>query len=74
MDRRFKILVRVPFYPVMKTPKPGYKQVTVPDALYDRIQGIAKAEDMSMPDLIRKMLGIMYSDSPAGSGKEIKGK
>jgi len=58
----------------MKTPKPGFKQVTVPDALYDRIQGIAKAEGLSMPDLLRKMLGTMYPDSPAGSGEEIKGK
>ena len=36
--------------------------------------GRGAAEDMSMPDLIRKMLGTLYSDSPAGSGKEIKGK
>jgi len=58
----------------MKTPKKGYKQITVPDALYGRIQGIAAAEGRSMPDLIRKMLGDQYPDCPAGSGEEIKGK
>jgi len=57
---------------VMKTPPKGFKQITVPDALHGRIQGIAEAEGLSMPDLIRKMLGDQYPDHPAEAGEEKK--
>jgi len=59
---------------VMKTPKPGYKQITVSAALYSQVQGAAEAEGLSMPDLLRMMLGTLYPDYPAMAGEEIKGK
>uniref|UniRef100_A0A6M3M146 Uncharacterized protein n=1 Tax=viral metagenome TaxID=1070528 RepID=A0A6M3M146_9ZZZZ len=42
-------------------PPKGFKQITVSNELYSRIQGIAKNESQSMPDLIRKMLGVQYN-------------
>jgi len=58
----------------MKTPPKGFKQVTLADRLYKRLQDTAKSEGLSMPDLLRKMLSDQYSDSSAVSGEEIKGK
>jgi len=58
----------------MKTPPKGFTGLTVSDELKDWIKRVAEAEGLSMPDLIRKMLGVQYPDSPAGSGEGIKGK
>ena len=55
---------------VMKTPKPGFKQITISEELKDQIQSRARAEGLTMPDLIRKMLGVMYPDHPVESGEE----
>jgi len=55
-------------------PKPGFKQITVSDALYDRVQGIARGEGLSMPDLIRKMLGALYPEHPVPEGTEEREK
>jgi len=46
----------------MKTPKKGFKGITVSDALYSQIQDTARIEGLSMPDLLRKMLGDQYPD------------
>lgn len=54
----------------MKTPKKGFSQITVSDHLKEKIRSIAEAEGLSMPDLIRKMLGTNYPDYPAGNGEE----
>ena len=51
-------------------PPKGFTQVTISEELKERIQGIARAEGLSMPDLIRKMLGVMYPDHPVESGEE----
>jgi len=53
-------------------PKKGFTQITVPNELKKRIHRIARAEGLSMPDLIRKMLGTMYPDNPAEAGEEKK--
>lgn len=55
-------------------PPKGFTQITVSDQLKDQLKRIAEAEGLSMPDLIRRMLGTNYPDYPAGSGGEIKGK
>jgi len=58
----------------MKTPPKGFTGITLSDELKDRLKRIAEAENLSVPDLIRSMLGTLYPDSPAVSGEERKGK
>ena len=53
-------------------PKKGFTQITVSDQLKDQLKRIAEAEGLSMPDLIRRMLGTLYPDYPAKVGKERK--
>ncbi len=57
---------------VMKTPRKGYTKITVSDALKDQLKCIAEAEGLSMPGLIKKMLGALYPEhpDPVGAGEE----
>ena len=69
LSRRFYILLPVP--PIGdEMPKKGFTQITVSDQLKDQLKSIAEAEGLSMPDLIRRMLGTLYPDYPAKAGKE----
>ncbi|HUW44784.1 MAG TPA: ribbon-helix-helix protein, CopG family [Dehalococcoidia bacterium] len=54
----------------MKTPKPGFKQITLSEELKDQIQSRARAEGLTMPDLLRKLLETNYPDYPAPAGEE----
>lgn len=53
-------------------PKKGYKQITTSNALHGQLKRIAAAEGLSMPGLIRKMLGELYPEYPIpeGAGEE----
>jgi len=53
-------------------PPKGFTQITVSDKLKDHLMRTAEAEGLSMPDLIRKMLGDQYPDHPAEAGEEKK--
>lgn len=41
-------------------PKKGFTQVTIADALKGKLMRAAEAEGLSMPGLIKKMLGEQY--------------
>ena len=58
----------------MKTPPKGFTQITVSDKLKRRLKCTAEALGLSMPDLIRRMLGDLESEHPdqEGTGKSEK--
>lgn len=56
-----------------KMPKEGFTQITVSNTLKDKLKRAAKAVGLSMPRLIRKMLGEQYPEHLADeAGKRLK--
>lgn len=52
-------------------PRKGYKSITVPEDLYERLMEKAQEESLTLPDLIARLFGEAFSQEKGSSGVQI---
>ncbi|MEM3364825.1 MAG: hypothetical protein QXM93_00165 [Candidatus Methanomethyliaceae archaeon] len=52
-------------------PKKGFKTITVPEDLYERLMEKAQEESLTLPDLIARLFGEAFSQEKGSSGVQI---